>query len=400
MLKQLNRLKKLTKYKAMSSGSFGYSSLSSSSSSSSNGSGNNNRRNYSNNNNNKSYNNNNSSNRGGRGGNRDHQQLLQNYHIQESKQIQSILEHSHSLFEKESIGFVDTHVHLEYMLQRLFKSEQVETLEQKEKALIKLLTCESGNEDFIKLLLKRLDAVVCIFCDPTSFSPSLGMYQDLIQMRALNVKVSFGLHPHNAKYYNEELQNRINDCIKHSGESCVAYGECGLDFHYNNSEPEIQKDCFIKQIHQAVSVLNLPLIVHTREADNDTLKILKENVPKDWKIHVHCFTDTPNFALQLIEHFPNLFIGFTGCCTYAKKEDQSYGSDDILKVVPLERILLETDGPYMPVKIKGGEVGKFRPIGHSGQVPMIAQHIANVKNVDVTEVLHNARINTMKMYGI
>ena len=111
---------------------------------------------------------------------------------------------------------------------------------------------------------------------------------------------------------------------------CVGWGEIGLDYHYDNSPRDLQQRVFIRQLRQAIK-LSKPLTIHTREADEDTLRILKEEVPKDHrvshlippssqftsdvyckKIHVHCFTDTPEFGKKLLDHFPNLYIGVTG----------------------------------------------------------------------------------------
>lgn len=112
---------------------------------------------------------------------------------------------------------------------------------------------------------------------------------------------------------------------------CVGWGEIGLDYHYDNSPREIQQRVFARQLKQAVKLAK-PLTIHTREAEEDTLRILKEEVPKDHrvshsflhppsnssliyfieKIHVHCFSDTPEFAKQLLDHFQNLYIGITG----------------------------------------------------------------------------------------
>lgn len=109
---------------------------------------------------------------------------------------------------------------------------------------------------------------------------------------------------------------------------CVGWGEVGLDYHYDHSPRDIQQHVFARQLQQAVE-LEKPITIHTREADEDTERILKENVPRDHKvrisflaresrmrssrqIHLHCFTDSPDFAGRLLEHFPNLYVGITG----------------------------------------------------------------------------------------
>jgi TatD DNase family protein len=109
---------------------------------------------------------------------------------------------------------------------------------------------------------------------------------------------------------------------------CVGWGEIGLDYHYDNSPRDVQRAVFVRQLRQAVN-LGKPLTIHTREAEEDTERILKSEVPNDHKvipemncveaelmddvqIHVHCFTDSPGFAQRLLDHFPNLHIGITG----------------------------------------------------------------------------------------
>ena len=110
---------------------------------------------------------------------------------------------------------------------------------------------------------------------------------------------------------------------------CVGWGEIGLDYHYNLSPPETQRDVFTRQLRHAVK-LDKPLTIHTREAEEDTERILKAEVPQSHKvnrialtkstnltslpekIHIHCFTDTPEFAQRLLDFFPNLYIGITG----------------------------------------------------------------------------------------
>lgn len=119
----------------------------------------------------------------------------------------------------------------------------------------------------------------------------------------------------------------------------VGWGEIGLDYHYDNSPRDVQREVFTRQLRHAVR-LGKPITVHTREADEDTESILKAEVPKDHKvqqwfssvvsygarphrsrahgssatpqIHIHCFTDSPEFGQRLLDHFPNLYIGITG----------------------------------------------------------------------------------------
>lgn len=124
------------------------------------------------------------------------------------------------------------------------------------------------------------------------------------------------------------LTYRSIEAMKHPRN--VGWGEIGLDYHYDNSPREIQQEVLIRQLRHAVR-LGKPLTIHTREAEEDTERILKAEVPKDHKvriqytynprayadamrsqIHVHCYTDSPEWAARMLLHFPNLFIGVTG----------------------------------------------------------------------------------------
>lgn len=90
--------------------------------------------------------------------------------------------------------------------------------------------------------------------------------------------------------------------------------------------------------------LNKPIVIHTREAEEDTLAMMKENIPKDWKLHVHCFTDTLEFAQQLMAEFPNLYFGFTGVVTFKNAKELQ----KVAREIPLDRLLLETGYTQSP----------------------------------------------------
>eukprot|EP01080_Neovahlkampfia_damariscottae_P008399 gene8399-224_t len=258
--------------------------------------------------------------------------------------------------------FVDTHVHLEYILQK--KKIQFTTLEK-----------QIENQWY--------DGCLCIFCDPMGISEGFGTYEQILK----NDKIfgAFGFHPHHAKYYNEDIEKRISKLLEHP--KCIAYGECGLDYHYNHSTQDEQKNTFIKQLKIGVNSKK-PIVVHSREAEKDTFDILKEYCPKDYKIHVHCFTDSVEFAKKLLKEFPNLYLGFTGVVTFSNSKNL----ESVVKDVPLSRILLETDGPYMaPNGFK---------ISTPYHIPFIAEKIAELKNMELTEVLNQIRKNTYDCYGI
>ncbi|KAI0058157.1 Metallo-dependent hydrolase [Artomyces pyxidatus] len=211
-----------------------------------------------------------------------------------------------------------------------------------------------------------------------------------------------GVHPHEAKHYTDEVERDILEAMTHP--RCVGWGEMGLDYHYDNSPREQQKAVFTRQLRHAVR-LGKPLTIHTREADDDTEQILKAEVPKDHKIHIHCFTDSPEFAQRLLEYFPNLYIGLTGVVTYSTNENTSNLLRQMAAQTETPRIILETDAPYMiPANIYGSlpTVKGRLPLCHTGMIPWTAEFVADVAGTgwDTDRVLKIGRINAQSMYGL
>jgi len=223
-----------------------------------------------------------------------------------------------------------------------------------------------------------------------------------------------GVHPHDAKLYSDKVEQDILEAMSHP--RCVGWGEIGLDYHYDNSPREVQQEVFTRQLRQAVR-LSKSLTIHTREAEEDTERILKEVVPKDHQIHVHCFTDSPEWAKRMLDHFPNLYIGITGVITYATNLNTSNVIRQMTATEPPSprnlRILLETDAPFMtPSNLYNtltdpGIKGRRLPLCHSAMIPWVAEFVSAVANGeekggdwDVETVMSIARENARRMYGV
>jgi len=179
-------------------------------------------------------------------------------------------------------------------------------------------------------------------------------------------------------------------------EKVVAWGECGLDYYDKDTKGQIddpetralQRQVFSRQMDLAAS-LGKPLIVHTRHAEDDTLELMMKHLPASQKVHVHCFTSSLSLAQALLKHFPNLYLGFTGVVTFKNARDVQ----EVVRQVPLDRLLLETDGPFMaPVPYRGR-------VAHPGYAVYIAEKIAELKGVSREEVLLACRENTRHVYG-
>ena len=158
---------------------------------------------------------------------------------------------------------------------------------------------------------------------------------------------SYGIHPHEAKNHisikSEDIINKIK-----LNKKIIGIGESGLDFYYNHSDKKDQIKCFEEHIIAAQQT-QMPLIVHTRNAEIETLEILNDKFKeKEFKILIHCFTGSKDFAFKLLDL--GAFISASGVVTFKKSKDLA----NTFKELPNNRILVETDSPYLaPVPLRG-----------------------------------------------
>ena len=165
---------------------------------------------------------------------------------------------------------------------------------------------------------------------------------------------------------------------------CVAIGEIGLDYHWMSSTKEVQKEFFTAQIELAAD-LDLPVIVHDREAHGDTLDILKATKPKGV---VHCFSGSKEMAREIIKL--GMYIGLNGVVTF----NNARKSLEVVKDIPLDRLVLETDYPYLaPVPYRGKR-------NDSSLIPFIAEKIAALLEMDTQELLNITNKNAKKLYNL
>ena len=183
------------------------------------------------------------------------------------------------------------------------------------------------------------------------------------------------------------MEKNLNELAKLS--KVVAIGEIGLDKYKGADEIEIQTKAFISQIAIAVSY-NLPICIHSRRADDDTLKILKEHVPPNHKVHMHCFSGSLKFCKKLLKQWNNLYFGFTGDIIYSDRKT----TDDVIKHIPLERIIAESDAPFMRPPDWHEEVSS------PGLVPSIIRKIAEIKGVAENDAFTQLRDNCRDLYGV
>lgn len=193
-----------------------------------------------------------------------------------------------------------------------------------------------------------------------------------------------GIHPEFADQLNDEVLKEISEMTKN--EKVKAIGEIGLDYYWEENPPkDIQKESFRKQMKLAQQ-LNLPVVIHDREAHKDTLEIMKEF--PHVKGVVHCFSGSLEFARECVKL--GYYIGFTGVITFknAKK------IIEVAKEIPLNKILVETDCPYMaPVPFRGKR-------NRSEYIEYIIEKISEVKGITKEEVRENTIKNTKDLFQI
>lgn len=161
-----------------------------------------------------------------------------------------------------------------------------------------------------------------------------------------NVFASVGVHPHDAKLYDDNAEEHLIGLSK--SEKVIAWGEIGLDFYYDHSPRDVQLEVFRRQIRTA-KALDLPIIIHSRDANDETVEILTEECSWDgFRGIMHCFGGTPEMAETLMPL--GFLISFAGNVTFKKAEDLRNAA----MAVPLEKLLVETDCPFLtPVPFRG-----------------------------------------------
>ncbi len=199
------------------------------------------------------------------------------------------------------------------------------------------------------------------------------------------VFATVGIHPHDTKEWDDQLLKEIEILAKHP--KVIAIGEIGLDYYYDFSPPDQQIKAFKSQLDLAVK-LQLPVVIHNRDSDEDMMDIIKNYCSSGLKAQFHCFNGSLNDAIELMRM--NHFISFTGNITHKKSDSLR----EILKRVNLNHIMLETDSPFMtPVPFRGKR-------NEPAYVKYVAQQIADVHKISVEEVGRITSLNAFRFFGI
>ena len=201
---------------------------------------------------------------------------------------------------------------------------------------------ERYEEDRDEVVQRALDAGVIAMLNVGTGSPTGSSFEDAVALanRYSPIFAAVGIHPHDADEYDEATENRLKSLTNEK--KVIAWGEIGLDFHYDHSPREVQKKVFARQLEVARE-LGLPIIIHSRSADGETVEILKKHCAyEDFRGGImHCFGGTAEMATELIEL--GFLISFAGNVTFKKAD----GLREAARVVPLRKLLVETDCPYL-----------------------------------------------------
>src|SRR5687767_1002458 len=219
--------------------------------------------------------------------------------------------------------------------------------------------------------------------------PHSGAFERAIELGQSHdaIYTAIGTHPHDARHYNDEAEQKTKTLIR-GGKRVVAWGEIGLDFHYDNSPRDVQIAVFKRQL-RAARELDLPVIIHTREAEAETIEILKTGYDGADRHGVfHCFSGSRELAQRGVEL--GFMISFSGIVTFKKAEELR----ETARQVPLDQLLIETDCPFLA------------PVPHRGKrnepayVVEVARCLAGLHSIEIDDLGRITTENFMRFFSL
>ena len=200
-----------------------------------------------------------------------------------------------------------------------------------------------------------------------------------------NIYGTIGFHPTELEDFNEKTLKELEKLLQNK--KIVGIGEIGLDYHYGKEESELQKDAFIKQIELAIKY-NLPIVIHSRDAAEDTLEILKKY--PNIKMDMHCYGYSLEVAKQLLKINPHMKFGIGGVLTFKNSKKLK----EVVEYLDMSNILLETDSPFLaPEPLRGTK-------NEPANTKYVAEYIANMKNISLEEVKKITTTNAISQFDL
>lgn len=246
------------------------------------------------------------------------------------------------------------------------------------------LDMNAYQEDLDSVLKRAVDnqvhGIVTIGTDLSSSLVAVNLARKHSMLRA-----AIGVHPHDAKDVKQDDLSKLAFLAEKHKDVVVGYGEIGLDYAKKYSEPEVQRTVFRQQLRLAKE-LNLPIIIHDRDAHQDCLKIIKEEGPFDHGGIMHCFSGNLDFASKVIDC--NLLISIPGIVTYKNARDLR----EVASQIPMDKMLLETDGPFLaPVPYRGK---RNEPV----YTLFIAEAIAKMRSTSLETIADRTSANACRLF--
>tara|TARA_Y100000768_G_scaffold351537_1_gene302526 strand:+ start:104 stop:862 length:759 start_codon:yes stop_codon:yes gene_type:complete len=209
---------------------------------------------------------------------------------------------------------------------------------------------------------------------------------DKIKKLVLKDKIiygTYGIHPHETKNDIVNSDLIINEI--RSNDKIIGVGETGLDFYYDNSDKETQIKSFETHIKASIE-LNIPLIIHSRSAENETFDILNKYKNDDLKILMHCFTGSQKFAEKLLDL--NAYFSASGIITFKNSQDLQ----KTFEMIPLDKLLIETDSPFLAPEPNRGKKNEPSFVKFTGK------KLADLKNISFEDLVNSTTNNFNKLF--
>ena len=254
--------------------------------------------------------------------------------------------------------FIDTHAHLTFPE---FKIDLPEVIQRAKEA--------------------NLEAIINIALDDEALTASLKIAEEYPSY----VFNAYGLHPHDASTWTDDIAKKIRELAK--DKKIIAVGEMGLDYHYKLSPIDVQKEVFRKSL-QLAQELDLPAVIHSREASKDTMMLIHQENQGKLKGVLHCFGGDMDLGREALDL--GLYISFTANATFPKANKVR----DAAKEIPLDRIMIETDCPFLAPQVFRGKRNE------PAYVVEVAKQIAEIKGLTIEDIAAETTKNAKKLFKI
>ena len=251
---------------------------------------------------------------------------------------------------------IDSHCHLDH--EPLYKNISEVITRSKKTGISKLLTICTTIKSFENILK-------LIVSDPIIYG-------------------TFGIHPHESEKDTITIEEIVNNTKKHN--KIIGIGETGLDFFYNHSSHDKQISSFKTHIEASIET-NLPLIIHSRDAENETYEILESYKNNNLKILMHCFTGSKKFAENLLDL--NAYFSASGIITFKNSLDLQ----ETFKFIPLDKLLIETDSPFLAPEPNRGKKNEPSFVKFTGE------KLADLKNIKFEDLINSTTNNFNKLFN-